>query len=82
MPLDLDDDQLGLEGEALDRVLAGLDDQGWNQSSTVGRPSWVRVSIISSKLREEILELSLGANPDQLEERALFVTHKTVGEHS
>jgi len=73
MPLDLDHIQLGLDGEALDRAVKELDDDGWNQSSSVGRPSWLRVSIISSKLREEILELSLGANPDKLEERARSV---------
>lgn len=72
MPLDLDDSQLAMEGEALSRALNELDDKGWNLHSVVGRASWLRVSVISTKLREEILELSLGANTDGLDERARY----------
>lgn len=72
MPLDLEDSQLALEGEALSRALIELDDKGWNLHSVVGRASWLRVSVISTKLREEILELSLGANTDGLDERARY----------
>lgn len=70
MPLDLEDTQLALEGEALTRALNDLDHEGWNPSSVVGRASWLRVSVVSAKFREEILELSLGANTIDLDERA------------
>ena len=70
MPLDLEDDQLVLEGEALAGALTNLDDEGWNPDSVVDRASWLRVSVISTKLREEILELSLGANTENLDHRA------------
>ncbi len=73
MPLDLDSIQRGLQGEALDRAVNELDKDGWNQDLSVSRPSWIRASIISSKLREEILEISLGTKPDKLEEKARSV---------
>lgn len=72
MPLDLDDDKLVLEDDALARALAELDDEGWNSSSAVGRASWLRVSIISTKFREEILELSLGVSTENLEDRVRY----------
>lgn len=72
MPLDLEDGQSALEGEALARALSELNHEGWNQDPVVGRASWLRVSGISSNLREEILELSLGVNTDNLDERARY----------
>ena len=72
MPLDLDDDKLVLEDEALAHALTDLNNEGWNPTSVVGRASWLRVSIISTKLREEILELSLGVSTENLESRARY----------
>ncbi len=72
MPLDLEDKQLALDGENRARALSELDEEGWNMSSAVGQASWLRVSIISAKFREEILELSLGADVDNLDERARY----------
>jgi len=73
VPLDLDNVQLRLQGDALDLAVNGLDGDGWDQNPSASRPSWIRVATISSKLREEILELSLGANPDKLEDKARSV---------
>ena len=70
MPLDLEDNQLALDGEGLAHALNNLDHEGWNPDSGVGRASWLRVSVISTKFREEILELSLGADTNNLDERA------------
>ena len=70
MPLELEDSQLALEGEALARTLNDLDHEGWNPNQIVGRATWLRVSGISTKFREEILELSLGADIENLNERA------------
>lgn len=70
MPPEMDDDELGLEGEALERALSDLDSEGWKQRSVVGRDSWFRVAILIARIREEILEISLGTDPDMLEERA------------
>ena len=78
MPLDLEESQLALEGDALDRALSDLDHEGWNQNSTVGRASWLRVSVIFARLREEILELSLGGNIDDLDERARYYYSQSI----
>lgn len=72
MPLDLDDDKLVLEDEALAHALSDMDKEGWNPTSVVGRASWLRVEIISTRFREEILELSLGVSTDNLEDRARY----------
>ena len=70
LPLDLEHFQLGLQGDALASVLNDLDHEGWNSSTIMGAGAWLRVSILSAKFREEVLELSLGACTDNLDERA------------
>lgn len=72
MPLDLEDSNVALEGEALARALNDVDREGWNPNSVVGRTSWLRVRGTTAKFREEILELSLGASIDNLEDRARY----------
>lgn len=78
MPLDLEDNQLALEGEALARALNDLDPEGWNPNSVAGNASWLRVAFISTKFREEILELSLGAGTDDLDERARYYRNQSI----
>ncbi|CAF9923130.1 hypothetical protein IMSHALPRED_005859 [Imshaugia aleurites] len=76
MPLDLEDGQLALGDESVSRALSGLDHEGWNLNSVVGRATWLRVSVIESKFTEEILELSLGADTDDLVGRARYDNQK------
>ena len=70
LPLDLENFQLGLQGSALDSVLNDLDHEGWNSNTKMGAAAWLRVSVVAAKFREEVLELSLGASSDSLDERA------------
>ncbi len=70
MPLDLEESQLALGGEELEQVLGQLDADGWNASGPVVRSSWLRGTIISTKIREEILELSLGPDEADLQNKA------------
>ena len=70
LPLDLEHFQLGLQGEALASVLNDLDHEGWDSNTDMGAAAWLRVSIVTAKFREEVLELSLGACTDNLVERA------------
>ena len=70
LPVDLEPSELGLSGEALNGALEHLDSDGWNKDSPVGRTAWLRMSALTMKLREEILEVSLGVDTAQLEERA------------
>ena len=53
-------------------ALDDLDRGGWNHNSAMGRVSWLRVSIISTRFKEEIFELSLGSITDNLEEGARY----------
>ena len=69
MPLDLDSSQLGLTGEAFQRTVDSLDDEGWSRNMTVDRTSWLRAFIITSKFRDEVLEISLGTDTSRLNER-------------
>ena len=71
LPLDLESCELNLTGEALDQALGALDEEGWNRNSIIIWTTWVRASATITKLREEILEISLGTDTSQLEERAL-----------
>ena len=73
MPLDLELQDLALQGAALDSKLASLDSNGWDQSKPTCRNTWLRGSIICFKMREEILELSLGGDDDDVENRAQSV---------
>jgi hypothetical protein len=61
MPLDLTGEQLTLQGAELQNALANLDSSGWNTSGTLHRITWARVWFLYSRIREEILEVSLGS---------------------
>lgn len=78
LPLDLEDSQLAMNDEALARALNDLDHEGWNPNSVVGQASWLRVSVICTKFREEILELSLGASTENLDERARYYNNNSI----
>ena len=70
-PMDLDDAQLALNGDALRDELAKIDANGWHENQRIGKSSRLRVSVLCCKFREEILALSLGSSPDQdLQDRA------------
>lgn len=66
LPLDLPDEYLYGEKESLQRGLQSLDDDGWNQDGKIYPATQMRMRCILSKLREQVLELSLGrsTHPD------------------
>lgn len=70
MPLGLGDEELSLNGAELQHALSNLDADGWNKTGRVDRASWLQTSIICSRFREEILEISLGSNTFALYDRA------------
>ncbi|KAF2437123.1 hypothetical protein EJ08DRAFT_578120 [Tothia fuscella] len=76
LPLDLTDEELIAPAESRDRAIAKLDAAGWNTAGQLSRQSWARIKLLISKLREEVLELSLGP-PDrtdaEIREKALDV---------
>jgi len=69
MPLDLTGDQLMLQGADLQNVISSLDMNGWNTNGTLHRITWTRVWFLYSRIREEILELSLGTADEDVEHR-------------
>ena len=71
LPLDLESCDLKLPGEALERAVGALDPEGWSRDSVVPWTTWLRGSAITARLREEVLEISLGTDVNQLEERTL-----------
>jgi len=69
MPLDLKSDQLIMQGAELQTAIASLDSNGWNTSSSLNRITWSRVWFLYARIREEILELSLGTADEDVEYR-------------
>lgn len=69
MPLDLTGEQTIMQGDELQNALANLDSSGWNTSGTLHRITWARVWFLYSRIREEILEVSLGSTDADAESR-------------
>ncbi|KAI9736989.1 MAG: hypothetical protein M1834_000578 [Cirrosporium novae-zelandiae] len=71
LPLELSDEEILFEGPALHSVLQKLDENGWSTNETdYHRGSWCRVRLLANAIREDVLELCLGA-PHQHEEDAV-----------
>ncbi|KAF3482529.1 uncharacterized protein GIQ15_05288 [Arthroderma uncinatum] len=64
LPLDIEDEDLFLDGDALETVLQKLTHDGWNSGSVsdgkMRAATAIRLRYISSILREKVLRLSLG----------------------
>ncbi|KAM0722660.1 hypothetical protein Q7P37_002101 [Cladosporium fusiforme] len=69
MPLDLSGDQLMLQGAELQEAIANLDRNGWNTTGDCYRVTWNRVWFLYSRIREDILEVSLGSLDEDVEMR-------------
>jgi hypothetical protein len=82
MPLDLPGEQVTLEGAELQSALAGLDASGWNTSGTIYRITWARVWFLYSRIREEILEVSLGSTDDDAEKHINEIWEKIARLHA
>jgi hypothetical protein len=70
LPLDLSEDEVQLEGDELQRSLSKLDEKGWNRHPSVRRTGYIRIRMLTSFIREDILEISLGSAVDDLDQRA------------
>jgi hypothetical protein len=73
VPLDLEPDELALEGLELDEARAKLDSEGWNTSPRGPKDrftSYDRIRCRAAMLREDVLELCLGPPQDKLREKA------------
>lgn len=60
-PLDISDETLMAEGPRLEEVLSSLDEIGWSSEGEVRAAAFIRLRYFMAVFREEILELSFGA---------------------
>ncbi|KAF2224027.1 hypothetical protein BDZ85DRAFT_96216 [Elsinoe ampelina] len=75
LPLDLSDEELFMDGEELQQVIARLDN-GWNTQGRLHRSTWRRVWAAHAQLREDILEVALGTNVQDLLQRGQAIREK------
>lgn len=76
IPLDLDSDEYGLDGEELAKALAKLGPEGWNKDGKMRSSLWIRFFVLISLVREDILELSLGPQQNGLYELATDIARR------
>ncbi|KAL1632681.1 hypothetical protein SLS56_003378 [Neofusicoccum ribis] len=76
LPLDLTDRQLLSHGSELEAALATLDSEGWSKGTRVQRRTWSRAWVQYCTIREDILELSIGAPVENMIERAREIQHR------
>ncbi|KAL0258267.1 hypothetical protein SLS55_007440 [Diplodia seriata] len=76
LPLDLTDKQLLSHGPDLEAALATLDSEGWSKGTRVQRRTWTRAWVQYCTIREDILELSMGAQVSNIVERAREIQRK------
>ena len=70
MPLDLSMDEIFAEPSVRDAALARLDETtGWNKEGTLKKGVWARTALITSVIREKVLELSLSTQTENLSDR-------------
>ena len=63
LPLGLGIESWALQGQALEEAVERLDATGWDTGESIRGTHWTRCTLISSIIREDILELSLGTIP-------------------
>ena len=74
LPLDLRDDELTGDPAELEAAIACLDANGWNTQGQHLRTSWIRLRHIASRLREEILDISLSPISAKVEAELLDIS--------
>ncbi|KAK1246073.1 hypothetical protein MKX07_005142 [Trichoderma sp. CBMAI-0711] len=60
LPLDLRDEDLLAGGEALERAVAGLDENGWNTGGKIYSATVTRARCIVAMIRDELVEIGIG----------------------
>lgn len=63
MPLDLTDDELFGGTAIFEAALSNLDSSGWNTKGSVSGSTWLRAKCYLSPIWEDILEMTIGVNP-------------------
>lgn len=66
LPLDIEIADLALSDEELNVKLSQLDPDGWYHDSTMRRSAYMRTFVLTSRIREDILEISLGPEAENI----------------
>jgi len=70
MPLDLSIEEIVAEPIIRDAAIARLDENsGWNREGSLMKGAWPRLALITSVLREKVLELSLSWQTENLNQK-------------
>ncbi|OQE41131.1 hypothetical protein PENCOP_c005G04419 [Penicillium coprophilum] len=78
MPLDLSVEEIFADSAVRDAAIARLDEEsGWNLESSLVKGTWPRIALITSVLREKVLELSLSCQLDNLSQRVEQLSHES-----
>ena len=75
LPLDLSEDELFLPQEELANAVANLDPDGWNTRKAAYRATYHRSLLLLNKIREKVLELSLGVDITVSASKIEYVIH-------
>lgn len=76
MPLDLSVEEIFADPVVRDAAIARLDEKdGWNLESSLAKGTWPRIALITSVLREKVLELSLSWQLENLSQRVQYADH-------
>lgn len=82
LPLDLENHELALEGEELQRAINSIDENGWNTVTKDRRSAYQRSFIQCALLREEILEVCLGPQQADDTDRAHDIIRRNQKLHA
>jgi chromatin structure-remodeling complex subunit RSC3/30 len=70
MPLDLSMEEIVAEPVIRNAAIAALDENsGWNREGSLQKGAWARIALITSILREKVLEMSLSWQTENLSQR-------------
>lgn len=64
VPLDIEVSDLALNEDDLQAKVSQLDANGWFHDGTMRRSAYMRTFLITSRIREDILEISLGPDSE------------------
>lgn len=79
-PLDISDAQLMSDGQDLESLLTGMDENGWNKTGSVHLSTFNRLFVSDALLTEDILEISMGIDmpPDEIARRAADIKERGI----
>jgi hypothetical protein len=69
-PIDLSDEHVNLHGQSPQNVQISVNPDGWNSDGKRNSVSLIRIRFLLASVREETMELCLGVDRDDLQQRS------------